>query len=305
MVELYADQSIADARTFTKTFGGDSCNAIVAAARLGTSVGYMTRVGDDPFAPFLLRSWAAHGVDTSHCRSTPGFNGLYLISLLPGGEREFTYYRKGSAASCSEPEDLDEDYIAGARWLHVTGVSQAISPSCRSTVLAALKLAKHHGLQTSFDPNLRTRLWSLDDAIGAMEEILPYVDVVLPSLPEEAAAMMGSDDPQWVATYLLDRGPSLIVGKLSADGCFVATREALQRYPAHSPGAIVDSSGAGDAFAGAFIHGMLTTGSPEQAARIAVIASALKLRGRGALESQPSRDDVNRVLVASGAKPLA
>ncbi len=292
MVELFSDQSIAEARTFTKTCGGDSCNAAVAAARLGTSTGYLTRVGDDPFAPFLLHAWGIYGLDTSHCLPVPGFNGLYIISLQPDGEREFTYYRKGSAASTSEPSDLDEAYIASARWLHVTGISQAISPTCRQTALAALSIAKRHGLRTSFDPNLRPALWSVAEAREAMEEVLPLIDVVLPSMPGETAAMIGLTDPHEVAEYFLARGPSLVVGKRGSDGCIMTTREGSQTVDAHPPERVVDTSGAGDAFTGAFIHGMLTTDDPRIAARLAVITASLKLRGRGALESQPSRNEV-------------
>jgi len=305
MVELFSDQPIAESRTFTRTFGGDSCNAAVAAARLGTSVGYLTRVGDDPFAPFLLKAWNDHGLDTSHCRVVSGFNGIYFISLLPGGERQFTYYRRGSAASTSSPDDLDDDFIRSARWLHVTGVSQAISPTCRQTVLAALRLAKRHGLRTSFDPNLRTSLWPLEEARAAMLEALPYVDVVFPSLPEESEALINSSDVDETAAYFLERGASIVAGKLGAGGCFVATKDGVTRVPAHVPDVVVDSSGAGDAFAGAFMHGMLDGGDPVKAARLGVVTAALKLRGRGALESQPTRQQVLAVIRSLDQSPEA
>lgn len=292
MVELFSDEPIAESRTFTRTFGGDSCNAIVAASRFGTTAGYLTRVGDDPFAPYLLRAWREHGLDTSRCRVVAGFNGIYFISLLPGGERQFTYYRKGSAASTSMPDDLDEGYIASARWLHVTGVSQAISPSCRETVLAALRIAKRHGLRTSFDPNLRPALWSVEDARDAMHEILPHVDVVFPSLPDESSLLIDETEPERVAAYFHRHGAQLVAGKSGPDGAFVATTRSITVVPAHIPDAIVDTSGAGDAFAGAFIHGMLTTADPVRAARLGAVTAGLKLRKRGALESQPSRDEV-------------
>lgn len=292
MVELFSDEPIAESRTFTRTFGGDSCNAVVAAARLGTSAGYITRIGDDPFAPYLLRAWREHGLDTSHCRLVAGFNGIYFISLLPGGERQFTYYRRGSAASTSEPGDLDEGYIASARWLHVTGVSQAISPSCRETVLAALRIARRHGVQTSFDPNLRPALWPVEEAKVAMHEILPQVDVVFPSLPDETELLIDETEPAAVTAYFLRHGVRLVAGKLGAGGAFVGATGGTVLVPAHVPDAIVDTSGAGDAFAGAFIHGVLTTADPVWAARLGVITAALKLRRRGALESQPSRDEV-------------
>ena len=126
MVELHSEEPIARAGSFHKAYGGDALNTLVAAARLGAGTGFVTRVGDDPFAPFLLEAWRAEGIDVSHARLVEGFNGLYFISLLPGGEREFTYYRHGSAASTMTPADLDPAYIGGARVLHVSGISQAI-----------------------------------------------------------------------------------------------------------------------------------------------------------------------------------
>ena len=103
MVELFSEEPIARAGSFRKAVGGDALNTLVAAARLGASTGFVTRVGDDPFAPFLLESWRAEGIDVSHARFVEGFNAVYFISLLPGGEREFTYYRSGSAASTMTP----------------------------------------------------------------------------------------------------------------------------------------------------------------------------------------------------------
>src|SRR3972149_1098464 len=117
MVELHSEEPIARADSFHKAYGGDTLNTLVAAPRLGPGTGFVTRVGDDPFAPFLLEAWRAEGIDVSHARLVEGFNGLYLISLLPGGEREFTYYRNGSAASTMTPADLDPSYLGGARGL--------------------------------------------------------------------------------------------------------------------------------------------------------------------------------------------
>src|SRR4030042_1579220 len=118
MVERFSEEPIAQARSFHKACGGDTLNTLVAAARLGASTGFVTRVGDDPFGAFLLESWRGEDIDVSHARLVEGFNGLYFISLLPEGEREFTYYRRGSAASTMTPADLDPAHIGGARVLH-------------------------------------------------------------------------------------------------------------------------------------------------------------------------------------------
>ncbi|MCX6020240.1 MAG: PfkB family carbohydrate kinase, partial [Chloroflexi bacterium] len=122
MVELFCDGPISAAPVFHKSFGGDTLNTLAAAARLGASTGYLTRVGDDPFGSYLLDAWAAEGIATERAHRVPGFNGLYFISLLEGGEREFTYYRAGSAASTMTPGDFPPAAFAGARLLHVSGI---------------------------------------------------------------------------------------------------------------------------------------------------------------------------------------
>jgi len=299
MVELFSEEPLAEAPAFVKTFGGDTCNVLVAASRLGTSTGYVTRVGDDPFGPFLLESWQSEGIDVLQAREVPGFNGLYLISLLPGGEREFVYYRKGSAASTLEPSDLDERAIAGAKVLHVSGVTQALSPSCRQTVLAAARLAHRHGVQVSFDPNLRVRLWSLEEAQAAMAELLPFVDIVFPSAPDESAALIGKREPEQVAAYFREKGVPLVVVKCGAEGVLMAAGDSTTLIPAHIPEIVRDTSGAGDVFDGAFLHGLIAGMAPVAAARLGVVAAGLKVRGRGAIASQPRREEILAIIEAT------
>ncbi len=292
MVELFSEEPLAEAPAFTKTFGGDTCNVLVAASRLGTSTGYITRVADDPFGPFLLDAWQGEGIGVGQVRQVAGFNGLYLISLLPGGEREFVYYRKGSAASTLMPTDLDEQAIAAAKILHVSGISQAISPSSRETVLAAAQMARRNGVKVAFDPNLRLRLWSLAEAQAALAELLPYVDIALPSVPDESATLIGEHDPERVAAYFLDAGVGLVAVKCGAQGVLVAQGGGRTWVPAHVPEQVRDTSGAGDVFDGAFLHGLIDGMSSLRAARLGVVAAGLKVRGRGAIASQPRREEI-------------
>ena len=121
------------------------------ASKLGTSTGYITKLGDDPFADYLLDSWRTEGVDTSAVKVVPGFTGVHFLSILPGGEREFVYYREGTAATTLAPDDLDPEYIAAAEVLHVSAVPQAISPSARATVLWAAQVARERSVTVSFD----------------------------------------------------------------------------------------------------------------------------------------------------------
>ena len=134
MIELFSEEPLEEARTFQRSLAGDSLNILVADARLGTTTGYVTRLGNDPFASYLLNAWRREGIDVNTVKEVEGFSAVHFVSLLPGGDREFIYYRRGSAPSTLEPSDLDPDYIASARLLHISGIAQAISagagPQC-------------------------------------------------------------------------------------------------------------------------------------------------------------------------------
>jgi len=299
MVEFSCEGSLSEATTFTKTFGGDTMNLLVAANRLGARTGYLTRVGEDPFAPFLLSSWQSEGVDTSRVKTVEGFNGIYFISILPGGERVFTYYRKGSAASTLEPSDLDPAYIASAKILHLSGITQALSPSCRATALEAAKVAKNSGRIVAYDPNFRPRLWSVEEGRRGFAELLPYIDVILPSAPEEVTHLLGTSSPKEAIFALWTKGVETVVVKLGQEGCLVGASGMTAHIPAYSPGSVVDSTGAGDAFGGAFLYGVLQGYPPLQAARLGAITAGLKLKGRGAIASLPTREEVYRIFAPS------
>ena len=160
MLELFSEEPMGEAETFTRSLAGDSLNILVAAQRLGSSTGYITRLGDDPFAEYLQGAWRNEGIDASRVKVVDGFNAVHFVSLLPGGDRKFTYYRKGSAPSTMQPSDLDHDYIGDARILHVSGIGQAISTTARATILEAVRIADDRGVSVSYDPSYRHQLWT-------------------------------------------------------------------------------------------------------------------------------------------------
>lgn len=296
MVEMYSRQPIAEARAFRRFYGGDTLNTLVAARRLGSSVGYITRVGDDPFAPYLLKSWRREGIDTSPVKLVEGFNGLYFIALLPDGQRQFIYYRKGSAASALSPADIDPDYIAAAKVLHLSGITQALSPSAREATLAAARMARERGVLVSYDPNFRPRLWSASEARQALAEILHYVNIILPSVPNDTEALFDLSDNGQIIRYLWSAGVQTVALKMGSGGCLVGHDGLMVYVNAHAPERIVDTTGAGDAFNGAFLHGLTHGMEPVEAARLGVITAGCKVRGHGAVASLPRRREVEHIL---------
>jgi len=296
MVELFSDQPIEEADTFTRSLAGDSFNLLVAAQRLGTSTGYITRLGDDPFAGYLLNTWQSEGIDTAAAKTVAGFNAMHFVALLQGGEREFVYYRKGSAPSTMHPDDLDPEYIGAAKIQHLSGITQAISSSARATVLKAAQIAKDKGVAVSYDPNYRHQLWSHDDAREAMEEVLPYVDYMLPGAPADSSVLLGTDDAHETVRYFRDRGVPVVAVTRGELGAVVGSGDGVFEVPAYRPDGPIDTTAAGDAFKGGFVHGTLSGMSLEDAARLGTVTAGLKLRGRGALTGMPYRDEVFAVL---------
>ncbi|MDE2929907.1 MAG: sugar kinase [Chloroflexota bacterium] len=298
MVEFFAEEPLAEAKNLQKAFAGDALNLLAAASRLGSTCGFLSRVGDDPFQNYLLNGWESLGIDTSHVKRVQGRNGIYFISIYGYGERDFTYYRAGSAPSTMTPEDLDPDYIAQARVLHISGIAQAISASARATALAAARIAHEAHVCVSFDPNFRPALWSAEEARAAAEELLPHVDIALPSGPEESQQLFGLTTPQETADYLHGFGAYAVVVKLGEAGVYVSAEGGTGTVPAFTVPHVVDTTGAGDAFDGAFLHGLVQNMPPLDAARLGVVMAGLKVRGRGAIASLPEKSEVEAALAA-------
>jgi 2-dehydro-3-deoxygluconokinase len=289
MVELYCDGTISQAAQFSKAFGGDTLNTAVAASRLGSHAGFISKFGDDPFAPFLNEELQREGIDLSCCPTIPGMNGLCVIGLGEKGERELIYYRTGSAASTLTPDDLKPDYLQNTRLVHSSGISQAISPSCRRAVQKAFELARAAGVRTSFDPNYRARLWSAQEAREALDEIIPLTDIFLPSAPDETQTLLQLGEPAAIHAWAEARGVQISVFKQGNLGCVVASEGELKRVESLRNARGVDTSDAGDAFNGGFLHGLLHGLDPVEAARLGVATAGLTVEGRGAVRSLPDR----------------
>ncbi|MXX04459.1 MAG: sugar kinase, partial [Gemmatimonadetes bacterium] len=257
----------------------------------GAKTGYVTHVGNDPFQDFLTEAWRSEGVDLRCATPLDRPNGLYFISILPGGEREFTYYRAGSAASFLEPADIDPDYIASAKVVYASGITQAISKSSRAAVLEAFRIAREHNVTTAFDTNLRLGLWSLEEAREALDEILPHVDILLPSAPEESASLFGTEDARSVIERARDRGVAMVAVKCGAEGAVLGLDDWIHEIPAYIPERVSDTSGAGDVFNGGLLYGMTQGMGAVESARLGTVMAGLKVRGRGATYSIPSREE--------------
>jgi 2-dehydro-3-deoxygluconokinase len=272
---------------FLPGYGGDTSNAVIAAARAGAETGYFTAVGADRFGEALVQLWRAEGVDASRVTVNGGAHtGIYFVTHGPNGH-EFSYMRAGSAASRMTEADIPADYIGAARMLHVSGISQAISSSAADAVFAAIEIARARKVLVSYDTNLRLKLWPLTRARAIIHEAMQSVDIALPGL-DDAQKLTGLHQADAIVDFYLRLGAKIVALTLGVEGVLVATPQRRERVASIKVDA-VDATGAGDAFDGAFLAEYLRAGDPFQAARFANVAAALSTRGYGAVPPLPTR----------------
>ncbi len=276
------------ARHFEMRFGGAESNFAIGIVRLGFSAGWVSRLGADEFGRYIYTQLRGEGVDVSRVKFDPEApTGVFFKELgRPGGTRVY-YYRRQSAASRLSPADLDEAYFAGARWLHLTGITPALSESCRAAVEAAFDLARRFGLTVSFDPNLRLKLWSVADARKVLIPFLKRADVVLGG-HEELCLLLEAPSPEAAAEALLAAGVKLVAVKLGAEGALVMTAASRDRVPAFPVAEVVDPVGAGDAFDAGFVAGQLLGRTPAESAVLGNACGALMVSVRGDYEALPT-----------------
>lgn len=295
MIEL--NQTSPTEKRYLQGFGGDTSNCAVAAARQGAKVGYLTALGQDSFGDAFIELWRQEGVDSSRVLRDPeAHTAIYFVTHGKSGH-EFSYLRAGSAASRMKAADVPADYIKAARALHVSGISQAISASACDAVFAAIEIAKAAGVLVSYDTNLRRRLWPLPRARAIVAATAALADIVKASI-EDVEALTGLSDTDAILDHYLDAGARAVALTLGDGGAAVATPERRERLPRHEV-ELVDATGAGDTFDGAFLTEYLRTGDVFASARWANAAAALAVTGFGAVAPMPTREAVAAFLARS------
>lgn len=283
---------------YLQGFGGDTSNAAIAAARQGARVAYLTRVGADVFGDLFEQLWRREGVDTSWVvRDPAAHTGVYFVTHGPAGHA-FSYLRVGSAASRMTPQELPLEPLRGCRWLHVSGISQAIGASACDTVFAAIRCAKQAGAKVSYDSNLRLKLWPLDRARAVIVATMALCDLFLPSI-EDARELSGFADPDAILDWCFAAGAREVVLKLGPEGAIHADASGRRRIAGHRVDA-VDATGAGDCFAGALLARRVAGDAMDVALAYANAAAALTTTGYGAVAPIPTRAQVLAFLSATG-----
>jgi 5-dehydro-2-deoxygluconokinase len=292
-----------EVRTFQKFLGGSATNVAVAAARYGRSVALVTRTGDDPFGRYVRLEAGRLGVDPAYITSGDGPpTPVTFCEVFPPDDFPLYFYRYPTAPDLQlTAADLPEPAIRDARilWLTVTGLSQ--EPS-RAAHLAALT-ARGRRAHTILDLDYRPMFWA--DPAEASDQVaaaLEHVTVAVGNR-EECEVAVGETEPQRAADALLERGLDLAIVKQGPKGVLAATADERVEVPPF-PVEVVNGLGAGDAFGGALVHGLLAGWDLRRILEFANVAGALvaaKLECSTAMPDQPEVEDA----LARRAAPAA
>lgn len=291
-------------RAFRRFVVGAEANLAVGLVRLGRSVSFIGRVGDDGLGGAVRRHLRAEGVDIGGLATDPAAPTGLLIRerrvLVPS---TVLYYRRGSAGSRLSPGDLEDQAEAfeGIRWLHVTGITCAISTTAHSAVKYAIERARASGAAISLDINHRRRLWTDMDAAETLRPIAAEADLVFGDATELSVVAGTPADAtgREAAEYLLGAGTGRVVVKLGAEGAATYGSNGATAVAALPLPRLIDPIGAGDAFCAGYLAARLEDADDYIALRWGNACGAAVAAAEGDMTGLPTRPELDQILTAA------
>ena len=308
LVEVATDLPFAHGVPAQLGISGDALNVAASAAAAGATVGLLSVLTDDELGHAIAARIAELGVSTDLLKFRRGQQGVYLVHSDPAGEREFSYARSGSVGSTLGPEDVDPEVVAAAGALVAGGIACAISPTSRAAVVKAAGLATRF----VYDPNYRPRLTTVEEATAALTALAPQAFLVTPSFPGETDALLGVASPQEAAAKLRSLGTANVAVTCGAEGVQLewsgdaALNAGSAWVPAVPAPAVVDQTGAGDAFVGTLTARLVLGDDFPTAACFGAAASSLVVGGKGGTGCIPTFEQTRAHAsgnFAEGAQP--
>ncbi|WP_051423496.1 sugar kinase [Arthrobacter sp. MA-N2] len=281
---------LAQARSLGLGIGGAESNFAIALRRLGTSVAWAGRVGNDSLGDLVVRELMAEGLEVIALRDYGAPTGLMIKERRTPDAVKVWYYRSGSAGSRLTREDVPVGLIDTARLLHITGITPGLSSSASDAVDYAIDRARTSGKLVSFDLNYRAALWAPEKAGPHFRRLTAQSDIVFAG-DDEAGIAVGPGTSLELAHRLSDLGPSQAIIKRGPAGCVAVVdgveyeADALKIQP-------VDTVGAGDAFVAGYVSEHLRGSCVEERLSMAVRTGAFACLVPGDWEGMPRRGEL-------------
>jgi ribokinase len=293
---LSAEEEDARAEQVILSPGGSAANCAAVASSLGISAAFLGNIGKDQWANLLREDLKKHHVNTSHLRLVDGPAAVCICIVNHDGNRSFYSYRGVNEMVSST--SISDTEIGRFDCLHLSGYSFQ-TPSSAKIATRLIEGAKKKHLLISLDPAyLFTKNLDLEN-----NEILKHVDFFFPNR-EEAYLLTKIKDPLKAALKIREHGPRVVIVTLDKEGCLVVSKDTQQFIKIETDVEVVDSTGAGDAFCGGFLTGVLNGLRLDQACKVGSAAAAHIITRLGAHEQCPNGEDIIKIIEKNNDQEL-
>lgn len=282
---------------FVSDVGGAEANVAIGLQRLGHQALYYTQLGDDPLGTKVLKYIKAEGVDVSQIvRTSMHPTGIYFKEEKYPNIVDVYYYRQNSAAAHMTYEALEIERFFNTKMMHFTGITPFLSDISREMTLQCLHEAKRRGITVSFDPNIRFRLMENVEANREfLMELSSESDIVLASY-DEARYMTQEVDIGNIMKKLMTEDEKIVIIKMGETGTWYKTKSEEKFVSSYPVSEVIDSTGAGDAFATGFLSSMLNGLSVNDAVTQGNLVAAINVMSRGDNVGLPTQDELNNFI---------
>jgi ribokinase len=264
--------------------GGVTANYLVATARLGGKCGFIGAVGCDSYGDYLIEDFVKEHVDTTCTKKIEDKKTPVNFIFVAKGEKTIIQSPHMQTTKIGS-EDLNENYIANSKILHTTIIHQEVSEK-------AVEIAKRYDVKISIDLESQIALRGWNN----LKDILMSADILLPN-KEGAKSITNSNKPEKAAEILVKKGIPIVIITLGSNGVLITTEEFQKRIPTYEIKKVIDTTGAGDTFNGAFSYGYWIKGwDLEKSCIYANAAASLKIQKLGARSGMPNEAELIKFL---------
>ena len=290
--------TFSEVHTFSKGIAGAELNVAIGVKRLEHSVQYISRLGDDIYGDYIADRMKEEKLDTSALlRDEKHLTGAYFKTKVLKGDPSVHYLRKNSAASCMGREDIEKTEFSGGKILHLTGIAAAVSKACQDACQAAIEKARQEHMVITFDPNIRLNLWkSEEEMIQILNKLAIQCDVVMPGI-KEGRLLTGKNTPEEITAFYLSKGVKKVLVKLGEKGAYFETLHGEKGYvDGYHVEEIVDTVGAGDAFAAGVLTAMLEELPIEESVKRGNAMGSIMITSIGDNDAMPTREVLEKFM---------
>ncbi len=289
---------LATVETFDRRAGGAPANVAVGLARLGAPPWLCTTLSTDPFGEFLAERLATEGLPDRFVARVDRPTALAFVAHGPDADREFTFYREGTADLRLRTDAIDDQTLSRVDRVVLGGVALSAEPA-RSAALDLARRARRAGCRVVFDPNTRPELWHSADVLTAdLRRMLRLTDLLVAAQADFEPTAVPTDDG--LAGRLLAAGPDSVVLTAGADGASAVAGPSSPwgqgewHHPGYDPETVADTTGAGDAFLAGLLAALIDGTGPEAALAFANAVAAVATTDSGGMRALPDAAAVDR-----------